>query len=591
MSAPPLKVAAAVALLSQLSGCGGGGGGQQTASNPFVAADGPTLRVSTQAITPTRLLSPVSFTSTESGGTTTSTVTAGPDGSAGNGIITLGSPAPNGVSLVGSVATQPGTVAVPGVNLPMTSTHLAAIVGLTDSDFGMWAITNMLPTPLPANSVVTYSAYAGGTLLTSTMPTAGGAVYSGKMTGVVAKSTVGGSDNVAGNATMVVNFANGTFSGTLTGLQTSTGATTVTAYTAYAAGADIPIRDVVLSNGVITGNTFTATASSPSFPGVTLTGVKGRFYGSTAGEMTGTFTLSDPTPGVARIFIGSFGVKRLPAGTVSGLASPTLHVSTVAIIPTVLMSPIDFNSSTSGGVTTANVTSGPNGTTNNGIFTLSSPPPTGISIIGAVATQPGTINISGTTLAMTSTDLAGAVGLTAGNFGMWTIRDVLAVPMPANAMTTYSTYAGGTVFPNTMPTAGTPTFTGKMTGELASTTVGGSDDVSGNISLTADFAAGTITGSISAITTASGVSTLTPYTGYAAPADIPFNDMVISAGTISGNTFSATVTSPSIPGASATTLTGTFYGATANELTGTFVLSQPTPGAARIFIGSFGAKH
>jgi len=588
------KGGALLLVLTQLVACGSGGGSSppppQPQSNPFTASDGPTMQISTIAGIPSFMMSSIAFSSTSSGSTTTSTISAGPNGTVHNSVFTLGNPAPTGVSLIGSVATQPGTIAVPGANLAMTSTHLGTGVGLSDSDFGLWAIQDAIASQ-PANAVIAYSAYAGGTLPTSAMPTTGGAVYFGKMTGEVAKSTVGGSDDVSGNAELVVDFANGTLSGTLGGIVTAAGVSTVVPYTGYAAAADIPIHDIALSNGVISGNTFTATASSSSFAGVNNTTVKGHFYGSAAGEITGTFTLADPTPGVARMFIGSFGVKRPAAGTFTALAAPTLHVSTVSIIPTLLMSPIDFFSTSSSGITTSNVVNGPNGSTQNGIFTLSSPPPLGTSIINAVATQPGTINLSGTTLQMTSTSLASTVGLSSTDFGLWTIRDALASPQPANAMTTYSAYAGGTQYPGTMPSTGSVVFNGQMTGELTKTTIGGSDDVSGTISLTVDFAAGTVSGSISSIVTTPGVSTLTAYTAYAAAADIPFNDMVISAGTITGNSFTATVNSPSIAGATNTTLSGKFYGNTANELAGSFVLSQPTPGPAQIFIGSFGAKH
>ncbi|HEX5361161.1 MAG TPA: transferrin-binding protein-like solute binding protein, partial [Fluviicoccus sp.] len=195
-----------------------------------------------------------------------------------------------------------------------------------------------------------------------------------------------------------------------------------------------------------------------------------------------------------------------------------------------------------------------------------------------------------TPLAMTSLRLAGSVGLTAADFGVWTIRDVLAAPMPANAITTYGAFAGGTALPGSLPGSGTVVFNGSMAGVIATTTVGGSDDATGTVSLTVDFAAGTVTGSISSIATTPGVSTLTPYSVYAPAIDNPFRDMVISGGVISGNSFTATVTSPTIPSATHTTLRGTFYGTGANELAGTFVLSDPSPGPGKTFIGAFGAK-
>lgn len=581
----------AVMSLTLLAGCGGGGGSSPPPPGAtFTSTAGPTLHVSTQAAFPTVLMTPVDFTRTASGGVATSTVTAGPGGTAQNGIFTLGNPAPNGATLVGAVATQPGTITVGGGPLAMTSTSLAATVGLTASDFGMWTIRDQVPAPLPANSVATYSAYAGGTQPTATMPSTGAASYTGRMTGVVAKTTVGGSDDVSGVALLNVDFAAGTISGTLPALLTAPGVTTVVAYPGYAASADVPIRDIVLSGGVISGNSFTATASSPSFAGAATQTIKGRFYGTNADEITGTFTISDPTPGPARIFIGSFGLKKNAPDLFISSGGPTLRVSTVAIIPTVLMNGVDFTSSTAGGVTTSTVTAGPNGTPNNGVFTLGNPPPNGASLVGAIATQPGTILVAGTPLAMTSIRLAGSVGLTAADFGVWTIRDVLAAPMPANAITTYGAFAGGTALPTGMPGSGTVVFNGSMAGVVSTTTVGGSDDATGTVSLTVDFAAGTVSGSISSILTTPGVSTLTPYTVYAPAIDNPFRDMVISGGVISGNSFTATVTSPTIPSATNTTLRGTFYGTGANELAGTFVLSDPSSGPGKIFIGAFGAK-
>lgn len=581
----------AVMALTLLAGCGGGGGSSPPPPGAtFTSTGGPTLHVSTQAAFPTVLMTPVDFTSTTSGGVTTSTVSAGPGGTSQNGIFTAVNPAPNGATLVGAVATQPGTILVAGTPLAMTSGSQASTVGLTVSDFGMWTLRDQVPAPLPANSVATYSAYAGGTQLTTAMPITGLASYTGRMTGVVAKTTVGGSDDVSGVALLNVDFAAGTISGTLPALLTAPGVTTVVAYPGYAASADVPIRDIVLSGGVISGNSFTATATSPSFSGAASQTIKGQFYGTNADEITGTFTISDVTPGPARIFIGSFGLKKNAADLFIGSGGPTLRVSTVGIIPTVLMSPVNFTSSTTGGVTTSTVTAGPNGTPNNGVFTLANPPPNGASLVGAIATQPGTILVAGTPLAMTSIRLAGSLGLTAADFGVWTIRDVLAAPMPANAITTYGVFAGGTALPGSMPGSGTVVYTGSMAGVISTTTVGGSDDAGGTVTLSVNFAAGTVSGSISSILTTPGVSTLTPYSAYAPAIDNPFRDMVISGGVISGNSFTATVSSPTIPAATNTTIRGTFYGATATELAGTFVLSDPSPGPGKIFIGAFGAK-
>ncbi len=297
----------------------------------------------------------------------------------------------------------------------------------------------------------------------------------------------------------------------------------------------------------------------------------------------------------------TFTNTKLPDNlTFTAVNGPTLQVSTQAMVPTLLMTPTAFTSTTTGGVTTATVTAGPAGVPNDGIFTLVSP--YSDSLVGAIATLPGSILLTSGPLSMTSTSLGSSAGLVHADFGGWAIRDAVTPPMPANAVITYITFAGGTQLTTTMPTSGTATYTGKMTGVLANTPIGGSDDVSGNVTLNIDFGAGTISGSLGlmpGVVTTPGVSTITPcvypvsapactYTAYAPPLNVPFNDITLSNGTITGNSFSATVTTPAITGATTMTMTGNFYGATANEVAGTFTISAPSPGM--ILIGSFGAK-
>jgi hypothetical protein len=168
---------------------------------------------------------------------------------------------------------------------------------------------------------------------------------------------------------------------------------------------------------------------------------------------------------------------------------------------------------------------------------------------------------------------------------------------------TYSAFAGGTQLTTAMPTSGTKTYTGKMTGVLANSPLGGSDDVSGNVSLTVDFANGTITGGFPGglltnnVVTAPGVSTVNPlittYTVYAPLQSLPnplFGDIAVaSGGSITGNGFSTALSTLSIPLATTMTMKGNFYGATANEIAGTLTISVPT-GPGLKLIGSFGAK-
>jgi len=300
--------------------------------------------------------------------------------------------------------------------------------------------------------------------------------------------------------------------------------------------------------------------------------------------------------------------------TFTAVNGPTLQVSTQAMIPTVLMTPTAFTSSTTGSVTTATVTAGPAGVPNDDIFTLVSPYSN--PLVGAVATLPSSVLLASglpASLPMTATSCGGTSGgipcpaasllpLFSADFGRWAITDALPSPYPTNAVITYIAFAGGTQLTTTLPTSGTATYTGKMTGVLANTPIGGSDDVSGDVILNFDFSTGTMNGTLGlmpGIVTTPGVSTITPcvyplsapactYTAYASPTNVPFNDITLSGGTITGNSFSATVTTPAITGATTMTMTGNFYGTTANEVAGTFTISVPSPGM--ILIGSFGAK-
>ena len=263
---------------------------------------------------------------------------------------------------------------------------------------------------------------------------------------------------------------------------------------------------------------------------------------------------------------------------------PTLQVSTIAMIPTVLQTSTDFTSTISGNSGTANVTAGPLGTAPDSIFTLSSSP-TQTTLVGAVATLPSSILLtSGAVLSMTATSLWNTIPLASADFGMWAItNDIPNQPPSPVPVMTYSAYAGGTLT-SAMPTSGTVIYTGKMTGVLANTPIGGSDDVSGNVTLTVDFTNGTINGLFTTISNVAGVSTLSGTTAFSGT----FADITLSGGIVSGNSFSATIATTSIPGATNMIMNGSFYGATANEIAGTFTISEPSPGM--ILIGSFGAK-
>lgn len=280
-------------------------------------------------------------------------------------------------------------------------------------------------------------------------------------------------------------------------------------------------------------------------------------------------------------------------------AAPTLQVSTIAMIPTVLQTSTSFTSTGSGTSGTATVTAGPLGgfspSNFDGIYLPASftiPYPV-YTLVGASASLPVAISLaSGDALSMTASSLAGTVtpSLTFSDFGIWAIQNVvpLAGSQPPFRMMTYSAYEGGTQLTTTLP-GGSVTYNGNLTGVLENSSVGGSDDVSGTVSLNVDFANGTVSGQLTNISNFPGASTLpgtTAFTGTFAP-------IVLSGGVISGNSFTATVATPSIVAPSVATLSGHFYGITASEIAGTFTISVPgqgTPGPGLTLIGSFGAR-
>jgi len=303
----------------------------KTTPTPTFTAGGPTLKVSTQTITPTVLMTSTAFTSTGNGNSGIATVTAGPTGVTNDGIFTLTSfvnPFPV-YSLVNAIATLPNSILLTsGTTLPMASSSLGGTAGLAVADFGVWAITNAVPLPLPSNSIITYSTYASGAQQTATMPNISSKIYAGKMAGVLAHIPIGGSDDIS-NANIVsltVNYASGTgtITGQITGINPVPGASTITpcvwplaasscTYNLYAPSQGLPLAfGNITVNGTITGNSFTATVTTPSIVGATITTMSGNFYGANADEIAGTFTVSVPSlsiPGPGMILIGSFGAK------------------------------------------------------------------------------------------------------------------------------------------------------------------------------------------------------------------------------------------------------------------------------------------
>ncbi len=631
------------AVLAFVGGCGSsaaGSGGVTPSLDcplPFHSNFAPTLSVSTQDIVPTLQMTDISFNSTTTNSVTTANIIAGPTGvntlpsGTWDGLLTTTVPAPPGESIVNAVATSPSSLLLasgpPALTISVkscggtsggTPCPSTSLVTLTSSDFGMSAIINDV-TPLSGSLIgdMTYSAFAGGTLPTTAVQT-GIRTYTGKMIGVLADEPKGGGDDVAGNVTLNVNFNTNTITGSVNNISTTAGQSTIPQYFPFYTSGTISF-----TAGVIVGNSFSGTATASAIvSSPTTTAVRGDFYGVNGNEVTGTFKISVPnTTNPGRFLIGSFGgtdgvaavtSKDCPTGPFYANFAPTLLISTVAATPTVLQTPTSFHSTLSGNSGTANVMAGPTGVSPDNIFVLASPFTD--TLVNAVATLPSSMLLATgiPALTMTSTSLASSVGLTSSDFGEWAITNANIFsqgPSPVPLMT-YVAYAGGTLptLSTAMPTT-TATYTGTMTGVLATdplfipTTIGGSDDVSGIVTLNLNFGAGTFSGLVSGITTTPGVSALLPtnvhtYTYYAPlqtpPLPATFADIALS-GTISVTSFSGSATTPSITGAVIQQVSGNFYGPTGNEASGTLTISVlpidvPPQPPGLILIGSFGAK-
>lgn len=197
-------------------------------------------------------------------------------------------------------------IGLPGI--PATAASPSA--GLTYSDFGDWYMY-----PNPTGQITEYkSHWAGGTQLTSAMPTTGTATYAGITVGTAWVNAAGTWTDygLAGNVALTANFTS--TGGTLTGNITGISASTVVAGLPFAAGA---FNDVALA-GTIVGNAFTGTATAGAVPAtipgptpaaiaVGTTGtVGGHFYGPTANEVTGVWAMSAGNVQA----MGSFGAKQ-----------------------------------------------------------------------------------------------------------------------------------------------------------------------------------------------------------------------------------------------------------------------------------------
>lgn len=199
--------------------------------------------------------------------------------------------------------------------------------------------------------------------------------------------------------------------------------------------------------------------------------------------------------------------------------------------------------------------------------------------IGGTATDGQHVNFWKDSDSVQPTSASPTTGLQYSAFGLWD-----KYPLNASTKTfTFGGYAGGGNFTMTMPTTGSATYTGRAAAyELGNSMI---YDLRGNLNLTANFAASTITGSMTG---------MTAYDNTGAAAGL-FNNVAL-AGTISGNAFTGTATAGALPAGTnaaaiaagtAGTSSGHFYGPAANEVTGLWGMS----GGGVTVVGAFGAKQ
>ncbi|MGV3510876.1 MAG: transferrin-binding protein-like solute binding protein [Novosphingobium sp.] len=206
-----------------------------------------------------------------------------------------------------------------------------------------------------------------------------------------------------------------------------------------------------------------------------------------------------------------------------------------------------------------------------------------------ISASTDTAIVPGTAVAH-SNNFAPVLKLQYTDFGEWTIDPSTSAARPLYL----GTYGGGKpgVAPSTsVPTSGSATFSGAAVGYVSQPNSGKSiGDLAtfyGALGLTANFAAGTISGDVTDIEVYEVGKTSSPSVG-------SINNIRLS-GTISGANISGTATAGPSSGSlyntfgSSGQLTGGFFGPAAQEVAGTFALSGGTNNVS--IIGAFGASQ
>ncbi len=306
-----IRAITCVSLLT-LSACGGGGGGggSSPASPPpplippgtFLAAPGANCTGSAC----TGPESSVSFTNPGVFGSGTSSatgaqVTIATDATGKASTVTINVPAPGGgfythpfdLTTTGVAGTGPfaGFIsAFDGVNADGSRRNQILLdPNLTYSSYGLW--TN-IPTSAAAGAT---GALAFGQLTpASNVPINGTFSYSGKTIGAMVDGTK--STPLIGSETLTANFTNMNLTGSFS-LSTVAASGATTPWTTLNISPAANIMSGAYT-GTVTGSISSGTVSGP---------INGKFYGPTAQETAGTWSVSD---GANIHAIGGYGAKR-----------------------------------------------------------------------------------------------------------------------------------------------------------------------------------------------------------------------------------------------------------------------------------------
>lgn len=262
------------------------------------------------------------------------------------------------------------------------------------------------------------------------------------------------------------------------------------------------------------------------------------------------------------ISTSSSGVNATTAGN-SSTDTATLVVPSGGGAPT-----ITFNTSAPGGGVPIALSS--TGTGNYGGFNANE--------------YSGSFGASGTTYSVNLNDVGVANGLSYSTFGDWTTYN------GSNNLVGFGVYSVGSQTPlSSMPTTGTATYSGGAIGAVVVNSSGTSYGLSSSsVTLNANFGANSITGTIANISAYSVSNAGTAPVG-------TMNDINLTGGTISGNSFTGSAAASSTPGTAVNitgatgSFLGSFYGPAAQEAGGTFNLSSGSGASSTLITGAFGA--